>query len=107
MLKIDRALLERAGLGELPDAEKDAYLKAFYERLEMAVGMRLARRMTDEQLDEFERLVGGSDELALVWLHVNFPDYRKVSHEEFDRLSAELAEHASQILSLETTFARS
>lgn len=107
-MKIDHALMERAGLGQLPDAEKDAYLKAFYERLEMAVGAHLAKRMTDEQLDEFERLTeSGSQELALAWLHVNFPDYRKVSREEFDRLSTELAEQASQILSLETAFARS
>ena len=107
MLHLDHALLERAGLGDLPLAEKDAYLKAFRERLEIAVGRRLAERMTDEQLDDFERLIGGSEALALVWLHVHFPEYRQVTREEFHRLSGELAEHADQILILETTFARS
>jgi hypothetical protein len=107
VLKLDHALMERIGLGELPSAEKQAYLRAFYERLQLAVGKRLADRMSDEQLTEFERLVDGSDELARAWLHVNFPEYRRFCHEEFDRLSAELAEQASQIVSLEAAYARS
>ena len=106
-MKFDRTLLERAGLGELPDAEKTAYLQAFYDRLELAVATRLVAQLTDERLDEFERIAERSQELALVWMRVNCPDYRRVSIEEFDRLSAELTEQADQILSLETTFARS
>ena len=59
MIKIDDSLLEELGLLSLPKEERDKLLRQIYETLEMRVGMKLAERMSDSQLDEFERFING------------------------------------------------
>lgn len=100
MLKIDNSLLEEIGLGSLPEAEKNSFLKHIYETLEMRVGIRLADQMTNEQLDEFERYFEAKDDAgAFKWLETNFPNYKDIVQQEFDKLKAEVAQSAPQILS--------
>lgn len=99
MLKIDNSLLEEIGLGGLPDVEKNSFLKHVYETLEMRVGIRLADQMTNEQLDEFEQYFEAKDDAgAFKWLETNFPNYKDIVQEEFDKLKAEVAQSAPQIL---------
>ena len=99
MLKIDNTLLEEIGLAGLPDAEKNSFLKHIYETLEMRVGIRLADQMSNEQLDEFERYFEAKDDAgAFKWLETNFPNYKDIVQEEFDKLKAEVAQTAPQIL---------
>lgn len=59
MIRIDDSLLQDLGLMSLPKPERDALLRQIYETLEMRVGMKLAERMSDQQLDEFERFIDG------------------------------------------------
>ncbi len=99
MIKIDTALLQEIGLGNLPAPDKDGLLKHIYETLEMRVGMRLADQMTDQQLDEFERYFEAKDDAgAFKWLEGNFPNYKDIVQQEFDKLKVEVAETAPQIL---------
>lgn len=99
MLKIDNNLLEEIGLATLPESEKNSLLKHIYETLEMRVGMRLAEQMTNEQLDEFERYFEAKDDAgAFAWLESNFPNYKDIVQEEFDKLKQEVAGAAPQIL---------
>lgn len=99
MLKIDNNLLEEIGLATLPESEKNSLLKHIYETLEMRVGMRLADQMTNEQLDEFERYFEAKDDAgAFAWLESNFPNYKDIVQEEFDKLKQEVAGAAPQIL---------
>jgi len=98
-LKLDNALLEELGLGALPDAEKQLLLRQIYEKLEMNVGMRLADQMSNEQLDAFEKFVDANDDKgAFQWLEQNFPNYKMVVNEEFEKLKAEIRSVAPQIL---------
>ncbi|MEK7059137.1 MAG: DUF5663 domain-containing protein [Patescibacteria group bacterium] len=99
MLKIDNNLLVEIGLDSLPDAEKSSFLKHIYETLEMRVGVRLADQMSNEQLDEFERYFEAKDDAgAFKWLETNFPNYKDIVQQEFDKLKAEVAQTAPQIL---------
>jgi predicted RNA-binding Zn ribbon-like protein len=98
-LKIDDNLLQSLGLGALPPAEKSGLLKHIYETLEMRVGMRLADQMSNEQLDEFEQYFNAQDDAgAFKWLETNFPNYKDIVAEEFEKLKAEVAQSAPQIL---------
>jgi hypothetical protein len=98
-LKLDNNLLEELGLGQLPDAEKQLLLRQIYEKLEMNVGMRLADQMSNEQLDAFEKFVDANDDKgAFQWLENNFPNYKLVVNEEFEKLKAEIRSVAPQIL---------
>lgn len=99
MFKLDNNFLTNLGLGSLPVDEKNKLLQAIYERLEMNVGMRLAEKMTDAQLDEFEGFIDRNDEAgALRWLESNFPNYKQVVAEELEKLKNEVAASAPQIL---------
>lgn len=99
MFKLDNNFLSSLGLGSLPVDEKNKLLQAIYERLEMNVGMRLAEKMTDSQLDEFEGFIDRNDEAgALRWLETNFPNYKQVVAEELEKLKSEIAQAAPQIL---------
>jgi hypothetical protein len=106
MLKIDNTLLEEIGLGGLPEVEKNSFLKHVYETLEMRVGVRLADQMTNEQLDEFEQYFEAKDDAgAFKWLETNFPNYKDIVQQEFDKLKAEVAQSAPQILAASQTAA--
>lgn len=99
MFKLDNEFLTSLGLGSLPVAEKNKLLQHIYERLEMNVGMRLAEKMSDQQLDEFEGFIDRNDEAgALKWLETNFPNYKQVVAEELDKLKEEVRQAAPQII---------
>lgn len=100
MFKLDNNFLVTMGLGNLPVDEKNRLLQMIYERLEMNVGMRLAEKMTDAQLDEFESFIDRNDEAgALKWLESNFPNYKDVVSEELEKLKGEVQAAAPQIIS--------
>jgi predicted RNA-binding Zn ribbon-like protein len=99
MFKLDDNLLKELGLGELPAEEKNKMLAHIYETLEMRVGMKLAEKMTNEQLDEFEKFIDSNDEAgALKWLESNFPNYKQVVAEELETLKNEIKSSAADIL---------
>jgi hypothetical protein len=101
MFKLDNQFLSSLGLGSLPVDEKNKLLQHIYERLEMNVGMRLAEKMSDEQLDEFEGFIDRNDEPgALRWLETNFPHYKDVVAEELEKLKTEVSAAAPQILAV-------
>jgi hypothetical protein len=98
-LRIDHNLLAELGLGALPDEEKKNLEKHIYETLEMRVGMRLADQMTNEQLDEFETYFNARDDAgAFKWLETNFPNYKDIVADEFDKLKVEVSQNAPHIL---------
>lgn len=99
MFKLDDNLLIELGLGTLPAVEKNKMLNHIYETLEMRVGMKLAQKMTNEQLDEFEAFIDRNDEAgALKWLETNFPDYKQVVASELEALKVEIKTAAPQIV---------
>jgi Protein of unknown function (DUF5663) len=103
MFKLDNDFLTSLGLGGLPVDEKNKLLQMIYERLEMNVGMRLAEKMTDQQLDEFEAFIDQNDEAgALKWLESNFPNYKDVVAEELEKLRVEVTQAAPQILAAQS-----
>lgn len=83
----------------MPPEERAAFLKHLYETLEMRVGTRLAEKMTDQQMTEFEQFINQNDEQgAFRWLEENFPNYKEVVAEEFEKLKHETTQLAPQIL---------
>lgn len=105
---LDYNTLDELGLGQLPPEEKKAMLTHILETLEMRVGTTLASRMTDEQLNDFERLMPletDSPEIAkekersaLNWLETNFPNYKDVVKTELDKLKQEIKASSAQIV---------
>lgn len=108
MFKLDDNLLRELGLGDLPPQEKNRMLQHIYETLEMRVGMKLAEGMSNQQLDEFEKLMPlqtdteemrkQKEQQALTWLETNFPNYKQVVADELEKLKAEIKSSAAQIM---------
>lgn len=99
MIKLDDNLLAELGLSVLSPEEKKKMLAHVYETLEMRVGMKLAEQMTDAQLDEFEQFINSNDEAgALRWLESNFPHYKEVVADEFEKLKIEIRQVAPEII---------
>ena len=106
MIQINDALLNEIGLSTLLQEERRGLLNHIYETLELRVGMRLADQMSNEQLDEFEKYFEARDDKgAFTWLETNFPNYKDIVQQEFDKLKAEVAQSAPQILSASTAAA--
>ena len=99
MIKFNDELLIELGLGDLPHEEKTKMKAHIYETLETRVGFRLAGNMTDQQLNEFESFINQKDESgAFKWLEDNFPNYKDVVAEEFEKLKQEIRQIAPQII---------
>lgn len=98
-MRIDENMLIELGLGSLNPQDKDDLLKQIYQTLEIRVGMKLAERMSDAQLKEFEQFINNKDDAgALNWLETNFPDYKQVVANELNALKEELRKDADKIL---------
>jgi hypothetical protein len=99
MYKLDNNFLKELGLDSLPATEKNKMLAHIYETLEMRVGVKLASKMNDVQLDEFEGYINRDDQKgALAWLETNFPNYKDVVADELNKLKKEVKESAPVIL---------
>ena len=99
MFKLDDNLLIELGLGSLPNVEKNRMLSHIYETLEMRVGMKLAQQMSNDQLNELEKLIDQNNEAgALKWLETNFPDYKQVVASELESLKTEIKTEAPKII---------
>ncbi len=97
-IQIDGKLLTELGLGGLSKADEDKLIAQIYETLETRVGMKLAAKMNDEQLDAFEELIEANDQAgAMKWLETNYPNYREVVHEELAKLKGEVQKDAPRI----------
>ncbi len=68
MIQLNNDFLASIGLAELPDSDKQSMLQHIYQTLELRVGMRLAKQMSDSQLDEFEKFVDGDVSYARNYL---------------------------------------
>ena len=91
MFKLDQQFLDEVELGDLSAAQSNAVLQQTYQTLEMRVGIVLAGRMTDTQLDEFEDFIRDKDEEgARDWLEGNFPEYREAVSDALIALKAEM-----------------
>jgi len=100
MLKLDHNLLDQLGLDTLSKEDKDSLLAYLYDQLELRVGTVIAQQLSDQQLDEFEKLIDANQqEEALAWLQANYPDYKKVVEAELKKLTDELKDNRERILS--------
>lgn len=88
MIRLDDDFLLALGLGGLPPQDKRQMLQHIYETLELRVGMRLAKQMSDEQLDEFEKFVEADREYAKNYLS-RFPGWEQDPAYQAQRKKAE------------------
>jgi Protein of unknown function (DUF5663) len=99
MFQLDDNFLASLGLGDMLAEEKKAFLSYLYEELELRVGTVLSKGLSDDQLEQFEKLIdGGQQEEALTWLEQNCPNYRDVVKAELEKLKQEITANKDKLL---------
>lgn len=88
MFQLDDKFLADIGLTELPDDQKQAFLQHIYEELELRVGTKLSDGLSDQQLEEFEKIIDKSQETIDSWVAVHVQDYQ--NDEIFKRMQQAL-----------------
>lgn len=76
MIRIDDKFLEEVGLAEMPEEQKQAFMKHTQEELEVRVGEEMSRGMTVQQLEEFEGIMN-QDREVMIRLLMQMGDYRE------------------------------
>lgn len=84
MFQLDEKFLQDLGLDQMPEEQKQAFLKHIYEELEIRVGTKLSEGLSDEQLDEFEGIIDRKEDAVTAWLAAHAPNYQ--ADEVFVRL---------------------
>ncbi len=93
---IDEDFMNDVGLGEMPENEKQEFMKHAEEELEVRVGQKIGALLTDEQLDEFES-IQDMDEAA-AWLDQHAPNFREVVASVYANFKNELLSERQRIL---------
>lgn len=88
---IDESFLEEVGIKLSSKSEVSTRLEELMVEFESRVGNELIKKLSEEQVDEFEELMKNGDELKnLEWLENNYPDYQDVVKREFERFKLDL-----------------
>ena len=97
MFKFDNRFLDSVGLADLPDSQREAFLQYAQDQLEVRIGEKMSEGLSEEQLDEFERIIDNDQETVQKWL-ANAGDYK--NDEIYKKLldGSEVAEDTPEFL---------
>lgn len=75
MFQLDDKFLDEVGLADMPNEQKQAFLQHIYEELELRVGTKLSEGLSDQQLEEFEKIIDRDQLVVDGWLSSHVQDY--------------------------------
>lgn len=98
-MQVDDQLLKAMGLIGLPDDQKQKALENILYVINMRVAQRVADTLSEQQLDEFEKLnENSSEEEISKWLADNVPNYLQIVEEEAQSLRDRAHETVDRII---------
>lgn len=68
MFQFDESFLEQVGLSNMPQEQKDTFLQYAQDQLEVRIGEKMSEGLSEEQLDEFEKIIDNDQETVQKWL---------------------------------------
>lgn len=101
MFKLDDEFLNEIGKGDMPQEEKAALLEHLESELEERVGARISENLSENQIEEFEKIIDGDENTVNTFLETlgdyqNDDTYKKLLSINWSDGSPELlAEYAS------------
>lgn len=102
MFQLDEDFLISLGLGAMPEEEKEAFMAFILEQLELRVGTELSKDMSDEKLEQFEKLAKAKDQAgATAWLKQHCPNYKEVVKQELEVIKQEIIAGRDKLLAPE------
>lgn len=95
-MQFDEQFLQDMGLSAMPEDQKQEFLNYIQEELEIRIGKRIAKGLTEVQLNEFD-LITNQDE-AIKWLEINRPDYREIVSRTIEEMKNEIRANRSRLV---------
>ena len=87
-MEFDEKFLQEMGLSAMPEEEKEKFLDYLQEELEVRIGERISRGLTEVQLNQFDMIDNQAE--ATKWLEINRPGYRDIVNRTIEEMKAEI-----------------
>ena len=85
------------GLSAMPEGQKQAFLNYIQEELDVRIGERIAKGLTEEQLREFDQLKTPAE--SAKWLEENRPDFREIVDCTIEEMKQAIVKNRDRLLS--------
>ena len=95
-MDFDEQFLQEMGLSAMPEDQKQQFLDYVQEELEVRIGERISRGLTEEQLAEFDTINDQAE--ATRWLEKNRPDYREIVMRTINEMKEEIRANRNKLL---------
>ena len=95
-MEFDEKFLQEMGLSAMPEAEKQKFLDYIQEELEVRIGERISRGLTETQLNEFDMITDTNE--ARKWLEINRPDYREIVNRTINEMKEEIRANRAKLV---------
>lgn len=95
-MQFDEQFLAEMGLSAMPADQKQKFLDYVQEELEVRIGERISKGLTEVQLNEFDMINDQAE--AARWLEKNRPDYREIVNRTIEELKAEIRANRDKLI---------
>ena len=95
-MQFDDNFLQEMGLSAMPEGQKQEFLDYIQEELEIRIGERISKGLTEVQLNEFDMITDQAE--AAKWLEKNRPDYREIVTRTIEELKQEIRLNRSKLI---------
>jgi succinate dehydrogenase flavin-adding protein (antitoxin of CptAB toxin-antitoxin module) len=90
-------IINELGLQKLSEQAQDHVVVLVYHTFNMRTAMALSDKLTDQQLDEFNRLSQKNDDELAKWVQANVPDMKEVIEAEMQAVLAEIKQNGQSM----------
>ena len=95
-MEFDEKFLQEMGLSAMPEDQKQKFLDYVKEELEIRIGERISKGLTEVQLNEFDMITDPGE--AAKWLEKNRPDYREIVNRTIEEMKEEIRANRDKLL---------
>ena len=95
-MKFDEDFLQEMGLSAMPEEDKQDFLVYVQEEVEIRIGERISKGLSEAQLAEFDSITDQFE--ATKWLERNRPDYREIVTRTIEELKKEIRANRDRLL---------
>ena len=95
-MQFDETFLQEMGLTAMPEDQKQAFLDYVREELEVRIGERISKGLTEAQLAEFDTIENQAD--ATAWLERNRPDYREIVTRTIEEMKSAIRSNRDRLV---------
>ncbi len=95
-MQFDEQFLQEMGLSAMPEDQKQKFLAYIQEELEIRIGERISKGLTETQLNEFDMIDNPKE--AAKWLEKNRPDYREIVTRTINEMKEEIRANRARLV---------